>query len=246
LRPKEIKERYEFLLSLLSAFIPQSKLWRILDGILFTSYLPKELILPGRWVDMEINAEELSPDALYRTVLSTVVPRPIGWISSKSPEGVDNLAPYSFFNAVSHSPPVLMFSADQNDGEMKDTPRNVLESGEFVWNLVTEDVAEAMDATSTTLSADQSEFEFAGLERASSAVVAPPRVAEADVAFECKLYDSMDVYENTVIFGEVQYAHVNDDLLVEGKVEARKVDAVGRLGGPYFSAVDIMDIERSH
>lgn len=185
-------------------------------------------------------------DDVYRLLTSVVVPRPVGWISSRSPAGVDNLAPYSYFNAVSSSPPVVLFSAAGTGDDRKDTPENAVETGEFVWNLVTEPLAAAMDETSAPLPPGESEFDAAGVERAPADAVAPPRVAGAAAAFECRLYDSLEVYDNTVVLGDVVRVHVDGALLSDGAVDAAAVDAVGRMGGPYYTGVDLLDRERGH
>ena len=184
------------------------------------------------------------PDAMYRTLTSLVVPRPIGWISTLDGAGRRNLAPYSYFNAVSSRPPVVMFSGGVRDGEPKDTPRNALETGEFVANLVTEDVIEAMDRTSASVEGD--EFGFADLTPEAATTVEPDRVAEAHAHLECTVRDSLTIGTNTVVFGDVQHVHVADDLLTDGAVDTRKVTAVGRLGGSYYSRVDVMDFERTY
>jgi flavin reductase (DIM6/NTAB) family NADH-FMN oxidoreductase RutF len=172
--------------------------------------------------------------SLYRTLTGLVVPRPIGWISSRSEDGVDNLAPYSFFNAVSVDPPILMFApADRPDG-LTDTATNVRATGEFVVNLVTHEFAEAMNRTSALLPPDESEFRHADLDRAESSRVDPPRVAGTAAAFECELYDTVDVGSNTLVLGEVVMIHVRDDVTTEGKVDTTKLDIVGRLSGGYY------------
>jgi flavin reductase (DIM6/NTAB) family NADH-FMN oxidoreductase RutF len=195
---------------------------------------------------MELDLRGDVPDGTYRTVTSAVVPRPIGWISTRTSEGVDNLAPYSYFNAVSSRPPVVMFSAGRHDGQRKDSPTNAIQSGEFVHNLVTEDVHEAMDETSASLPPEESEFDAAGIERAPSVAVDAPRVADAILSFECELYDSMAVYDNTVVLGEVVYVHADESILTDGKLDSRKIDAVGRLGGPYYTSLDITDFRRQY
>jgi flavin reductase (DIM6/NTAB) family NADH-FMN oxidoreductase RutF len=185
---------------------------------------------------------EIDPDdldgSLYRTLAGAVVPRPIAWVSSRSPDGVDNLAPYSFFNVVSVSPPVLMFApVDAPDG-LKDTPRNAKAAGEFVVNVVTEDTVEAMNESAATLPADESEFDRAAVTRADSVTVDVPRVDEAAVAFECSLYDFVDIGGSSMVLGEVEYVHVDDDATTDGKVDVTKLDAVGRLSGSYYATTD--------
>lgn len=182
---------------------------------------------------------KIDPDAfdrsLYRTMTGAVVPRPIGWISTTSEDGVDNLAPYSFFNVVTADPPILMFAPASGTGALKDSARNVIDTGEFVHNVVTRDLATAMNATSATLPPDESEFDHADVERAQSEKVTPPRVAAADLAFECELYDAIDIGISTLILGEVVMVHVDDAVTTEGKVDVEKVDAVGRLAGNWYA-----------
>lgn len=195
---------------------------------------------------MEIAPDECSWKELYRLVTSTVVPRPIGWISTCDEDGTDNLAPYSSFNYVSHKPAILMFTAGlKGDDELKDTPRNAIDTGEFVYNLVTRPVAEQMNQTGDSLPSGQSEFDAANVERAESATVAPPRVAAADVSFECELYDTYQFdHGRVMVMGEVTHVHLNDSVLTDGQIDARNVDAVGRLGGPLYTGIDVMDLRR--
>lgn len=192
---------------------------------------------------MEVDAGELG-DGLYRTMTSLVVPRPIGWISTVDGAGRDNLAPFSYFNGVSAMPPVVMVSVGDRDGRPKDTARFALETGEFVANLVTEAVIEPMDATSADT--DGSEFDVAGIERATARTVAPPRVASARASLECDVVESIRIGTHTVIFGEVLHLYVDDSLLTDGKVDTRKVDAVGRLGGPYYTGVEPLEFTRQY
>jgi flavin reductase (DIM6/NTAB) family NADH-FMN oxidoreductase RutF len=178
--------------------------------------------------------------SMYRTMTGAVVPRPIGWISTTSEDGVDNLAPYSFFNVVSVSPPVVMFApVDGGDPDgLKDTARNVLDTEEFVVNVVTDDLAETMNATSATLGPEESEFDHAGLERAPSEKITPPRVADAAITFECELYEYHDIGISKLILGEIVLAHVDEEVTTDGKLDVEKVDAVGRLAGNWYAHTD--------
>lgn len=167
-----------------------------------------------------------------------VTPRPIGWISSVDRDGNANLAPYSFFNAVSYSPPQVMFAASgyHADGGLKDSVRNIQETGEFVINMVTWDLREAMNTTSVSAPRDTDEFDVAGLEKEPSELVAPPRVKASPAHLECRYSQTVELPRaseeaaNLVVFGEVVGIHIRDDILVDGLVDMTKADVVGRLG----------------
>jgi flavin reductase (DIM6/NTAB) family NADH-FMN oxidoreductase RutF len=169
-----------------------------------------------------------------------VGPRPIGWISTCNAAGQPNLAPYSFFNAFNYVPPIVGFSSIGP----KDTVRNVQETGEFVWNLTTRALAEAMNQTCAALPPDVNEYEFAHLESAPSQRVKPPRVAASPVAFECKLTQVVQLQTHQgvqvpswLVLGEVVMVHINKNLLVDGVYDTANADHVLRGGGPgdYFS-----------
>ncbi|MFB6142189.1 MAG: flavin reductase family protein [Halorientalis sp.] len=194
---------------------------------------------------MEFTLADGDPESFHRLVSSIVVPRPIGWMSSQDEAGRVNLAPFSYFTVASTAPPVLVFSCEErDDGSRKDTPSNVIDTGEFVYNLVTEDVIEQVDRSSAPLAPDENEFEVTDLTEAPSATVSPPRVAEAAAHFECELEETLDVYGNTVVLGRVRHAHVDESLLDDGNVDARAVDAVGRMGGPYYTGVRLLSVRR--
>lgn len=193
--------------------------------------------------EMKLNPTE-QPESVYRTLSSLVVPRPIGWISTIDSEGEDNLAPFSYFNAVGNDPPTVLFSAGDRNGQLKDSPRNALDTGEFVANLVTDGLVEAMDTTSEAT--DESEFDMADLERVPAETVAPPRVADALASLECTVSESIRIGGNTVIFGEVQLFHIHDSLLTDDTVDAQKINAVGRFGGPFYTRTDLMDYTRQY
>lgn len=161
-------------------------------------------------------------------------PRPIGWISSKGRDGSINLAPYSFFNAFSHSPPIIGFSSSTP----KDTVRNAIESGEFVWNLATRATAEQMNETSAALPYGEDEFLRAGLTKLPSRLVAAPRVAESPVHFECKVTDVLRMRDAegrettaTMVFGQVVAAHIDRRLIVDGVFDTFHAGVILRAGG---------------
>ena len=171
---------------------------------------------------------------------SIVGPRPIGWISTCNAEGRTNLAPYSFFNAFNYVPPIVGFASVG----AKDTLRNAQATGEFVWNLVTRPLAEAMNQTSAATAPEVDEFALAGLASAPSRLVHPPRVADSPVAFECRVTqvvqlqgaDRMPV-ETWMVFGEVVAVHIDRRLIVDGIYDTALAEPVVRGGGPadYFT-----------
>lgn len=169
-----------------------------------------------------------------------IAPRPIGWISSQSKTGELNLAPYSFFNALNYTPPIIGFSSVG----AKDSLRNIQETGEFCWNLVSKQLVDAMNQTSKPLPPQESEFETAGLQTVESNVVSVPRVKESLVSMECKLTDIVQL-KNTqggqvnswFIMGEVVGVHIDNSLIEGGVYQTLKGEPVMRGGGPgdYYS-----------
>lgn len=152
-------------------------------------------------------------------------------MSSLSPEGVPNVAPHSYFNVISSNPWILHFTSTGD----KDTLRNVRATGEFVVNVVTRELVSEMNFTSADFPPGESEFEWARLEPAASVRVAPPRVARARVAFECKLNDVVSKGNGHMVFGDVLLAHVDEELLHEGRVDPHLLRPVGRLGGALYT-----------
>lgn len=168
-----------------------------------------------------------------------VGPRPIGWIASRDGAGVLNLAPYSFFNAFNYTPPLIGFSSTSR----KDTLANIEATGEFVWNLATRELAEAMNASSAMVAPEVDEFALAGLATAPSRVVSVPRVATSPVAFECKLSQIIRLQgadgsptEAWLTLGEVVGVHIAEHLLVGGVYDTAAARPILRGGGPadYF------------
>ncbi len=192
---------------------------------------------------------EIDPNAdgrsMYRTLTGLIVPRPIGWISTTSADGTDNLAPYSFFNGVSIDPPVVMFAPLPRPHGHTDTAANVRETEEFVVNVVTHEFAEAMNETSATVPESESEFDAAELNREPSRAVAPPRVSGIAAALECELYELVPVGDGAAVLGEVVHVHVRDDVTTDGNVDTEKLDVVGRLaGGGYDRVTDRFEMAR--
>jgi flavin reductase (DIM6/NTAB) family NADH-FMN oxidoreductase RutF len=186
----------------------------------------------------------LDPDALdaaqtYKILIGAVVPRPIGWISTLSKEGIANLAPFSFFTVACRKPPVLSISIQhKSDGfTLKDTYVNIRDTGEFTANLVTFPLAEGMHRTAFEHAPEIDEFEAAGIEKAPSVVVRPPRVARAPVAMECKLEREFTVgdFDDHVIWGRVVRFHLSDDIFnaSNSHVDTAALAPVGRLAAEY-------------
>ena len=182
----------------------------------------------------------------YKLLTNLVVPRPIAWVTSQNPGGVVNLAPFSFFNAVGANPPYLIISIGLNDaGETKDTAKNILASGEFVVNLVTEELFDAMNISAADFPAGVSELEAANLHAAPSVKIKPPRVAESQASLECKLHSSQLLGKNTLIIGEVVMFHVADHL-IGPRLHINNFAPIGRLGAPsvYCRTTDRFDAAR--
>ncbi|WP_411965461.1 flavin reductase family protein [Haloferax sp. YSMS24] len=194
---------------------------------------------------MDIDPES-AVDEMYRLLTSLIIPRPIGWVSTRSVDGVDNLAPFSFYMGVIEAePPVVMFSAEHRaDGTLKDSAKNAVETEAFGLNLVTADLVEQMDRTSESVEPGTDEFDVAGLDRREATTVDVPLVAAAKATMECSLHDTMDIGDHTVVFGRIERIHVADELLTDGKIDVTKIDAVGRLTGSYYATLDPFQVDR--
>ncbi|MBI2871679.1 MAG: flavin reductase family protein [Chloroflexi bacterium] len=182
-----------------------------------------------------------------------VVPRPIALVSTTSTGGANNLAPFSFFNVVSYTPPTLMLAISRFSGEKRERPKdtlwNIEQTGEFVVNVVVDEIAEAMVMTAGDYPANVDEFKVAGLTPVPSERVRPPRVAESPVNMECRLSQLVPVGkgkgETMVVLGEVLLLHVRDDLIQGERVDPHRLKAVGRLvGNLYCRTHDIFEAVR--
>jgi flavin reductase (DIM6/NTAB) family NADH-FMN oxidoreductase RutF len=196
---------------------------------------------------MIVTPANIPHSELYGILLNAVAPRPIAWVSTMSTSGQLNLAPFSFFNVVCVDPPLLGFSPGmrrpkQNDaahGEAKDTLRNIRETREFVVNVVTYELAEAMNITSGEYDASVNEFELAKVMPEPSKVVRPPRVAESPVSFECRLHQILDFSPaptgGSLVIGEIVAIHINDAHIKDRKLDRNSLDMIGRMGGIQYS-----------
>ncbi len=201
---------------------------------------------------MEINPTTLPHQSIYKILTGSVLPRPIGWISSIDSDGRPNLAPFSFFNAVCSNPPTVLFcsSIRGSDGKTKDTLNNVRATGEFVVNIVTEELLQAMNASSIEAPSDFDEFDYAGLTLALSVVVRPPRVAESPIHFECKVREIIEIGNEpgggSIVIGAIVHIHADDEVMIgEDKINLTALKPIGRLmGSGYCRVTDLIEIER--
>jgi flavin reductase (DIM6/NTAB) family NADH-FMN oxidoreductase RutF len=170
-----------------------------------------------------------------------IAPRPIGWVTTMSASGDVNLAPYSYFNAFSSTPPIIGFSSEGR----KDSVSFAEETGEFVWNMATYDLRHAMNATSAALSRGTSEFEHAGLASVSSVLVRPPRVAASPCAMECKVLQIQQLkdlmgrkLDSYLVLGEVIGVHIDDRFIEAGRVDITRMRPIARCGYADYAVVD--------
>jgi flavin reductase (DIM6/NTAB) family NADH-FMN oxidoreductase RutF len=196
---------------------------------------------------MIISPSDILHKDLYSILLNSVAPRPIAWVSTQSVSGKLNLAPFSFFNAVCIDPPLLAFApglrppkqAGAVYGEAKDTLRNVRDTKEFVVNIVTYELREAMNLTSGEYDESVDEFELAKLTPQPSKIVRPPRVGESPVSFECKLHQILDFSpaptSSSLVIGEIVSIHINDAYMKDGKLDRDSLDLIGRMGGLQYA-----------
>ncbi|MNJ95070.1 Flavoredoxin [compost metagenome] len=200
---------------------------------------------------MEIDPQETSQKNIYKILTGAVIPRPIGWVSSISEDGVPNLAPFSFFNAVGEDPPHVMFSTVRTGDKNKDTLNNVLATKQFVVNMATEDLVEAMNATSIELPPEGNEFDYAGLTPIPSVKVKPFRVKECAITFECELvhHYSLEDHKNggaTIMVGRIVMFHVDESVLLDDyKINMDTYRPIARLAGSNYSKLgEIFSIKR--
>jgi flavin reductase (DIM6/NTAB) family NADH-FMN oxidoreductase RutF len=193
-----------------------------------------------------VQPQDLSPREFYHLLISTVAPRPIGWVSTISSQGISNLAPFSFFNALCAHPPLLGFCPGLRSGKVrkvlgdatKDTLRNVRDTGEFVVNVVTFSLAEQMNLTAGDYEASVNEFALARLTMGSSRHVRPPHVVESPVNFECKVVQILDFGSeatgSSLVIGKILSVRVAEELWRDGHLDENALDLIGRMGGTQY------------
>ncbi len=200
---------------------------------------------------MDLNPAEHTPADLYRVMTGIIVPRPIAFVSTVDPTGRNNLAPFSFFTAVSANPPVICFSpmVRGRDGTQKDTLRNIEATGEFVVNIVSEHLAVQMNACSAEVPPEVDEFSLSGLTPLASDRVRPRRVREALASMECRLHQVVHVSRlplgGSLVLGELLLLHVDDSVIDGYSVDPDRLRAIGRMGGStYARTTDRFQMER--
>ena len=193
---------------------------------------------------MQIDPSQQTVKENYKLMIGTIVPRPIAFVSSQSKSGIRNLAPFSYFTAVSAKPPAICFSAARKglDGTKKDTLSNIEETGEFVVNVVTEDIAGPMNDSAGDFPPDVDEFAHTGLTPVASRIVSAPRVKESPVNMECKLIQVIHIGPEaagggSLIIGEIVLFHIADYLYSDGKINMEMLKPVGRLAGLEYTTL---------
>ena len=194
---------------------------------------------------MRVEPEALSPAAMYRFMIGVIVPRPIAFVSTVNARGRFNVAPFSYFNAITNRPPLIGISIGTRDGALKDTLRNIRTTRDFVVNVVDEALLARAVQASGDWPADVSEFELTGLTAAPSDRVRAPRVAESPVSLECRLEREIALGEATFVVGGIACAQVAERVLTDGRVDITKLRPAGRLGGEGYSIVrDVVQLAR--
>jgi flavin reductase (DIM6/NTAB) family NADH-FMN oxidoreductase RutF len=203
-------------------------------------------------IDMKFDPQKQTVKENYKLLIGSILPRPIAFVSTRSKSGQLNLAPFSFFTGISSMPPTICFASARKgeEGIKKDTLSNIEETGEFVVNVVTEDIASQMNETATEFPPDIDEFKLSGLTPAECDVVSVPRVKESPINLECKLYKVLHIGAqaaggSALIIGEIILFHIADDLLQNGRINTELLRPVGRLAGQEYTKLGkIFTLER--
>ncbi|MGI6856185.1 flavin reductase family protein [Mesorhizobium sp. 1B3] len=198
---------------------------------------------------MDLISEELTTEQIYRLMTGLIVPRPIAWVTTLSPAGKVNLAPFSAFTFLSTQPPMIGISIAQRQGGPKDTARNIDANGEFVVNIPTEDLAGFVHGSSRELPGDISETELLGIGVAPSRAVSVPRLAIVPAAMECRLERTIEFGDlrALLVVGRILRFHVRDDLLGDGKIPTDRLRPLARIAGPRYAKIgEILEMMPLH
>ena len=191
---------------------------------------------------LEVGPDDWPERQFYQMMTALVIPRPIGWFSTLSQDGVRNLAPYSYFNLMGSDPFYLAFGSHNE----KDTLKNLRKVPEFVANIVTMDLLERMNFSSTNFPRDEDEFSWAGLTPVPSVMVKPPRVGEAKAHLECRVMQIVDDGNTHIVLARIVHAHIDPSVWKEGRIDPRLLDPVCRLGGSSYARLgDLYSAQRT-
>ncbi|TYS63646.1 flavin reductase family protein [Sutcliffiella horikoshii] len=201
---------------------------------------------------MDIQPSNLAWKDAYKLMVGSILPRPIALVSSINKEGVANIAPFSFFTAISAEPMLVCFSPMRRgtDGSKKDTLLNIESTKEFVINIVSEEIVEQMNNTATEYPSEVDEFVESGFTKEPSSIVAPPRVKESLVQMECSLHEVLHFGDvpgsGSLVIGKVESFHISDDLYFDGKIDTKKLNPVGRMAGSMYTRAisDMFELQR--
>jgi flavin reductase (DIM6/NTAB) family NADH-FMN oxidoreductase RutF len=197
---------------------------------------------------MKIRSKELTKSAAYKLLTGVVVPRPIAWVSTMSKQGRSNLAPFSCFTFVSTDPPMIAFNCGLRDGRRKDTAVNILETSEFVVNIVDDSLLDPMHRSAADYPDDVDEIELLELPSVSSDLIAPRRIASSPISMECVLDQAVKFGRagSEFFVGEIQMFHVRDGLFKDGKIDSEYLRPLARLAGPVYGKLgEIVRVQRS-
>jgi len=191
---------------------------------------------------MQIDPKKQTFKDNYKLMIGSILPRPVAFVSTVSPAGIHNLAPFSFFTGITSDPPTICFSPTRRgtDGMPKDTLLNIKANGEFVINIVTEDIAAQMNDCATEFPPEIDEFEMTGLTPSPASVVAPPLIKESPISFECKKMQIIEIGKaraggGFLVIGEIVMFHVADHLLSHGRIDTGQLKPIGRLAGAEYT-----------
>lgn len=201
---------------------------------------------------MEFNPDTLQASAIYKLLTGTIIPRPIGWISTIDKNGINNLAPFSYFNMIGDDPPHVMFSTRRDNNTNKDTLNNVLTNKQFVVNMVTENLVEQMNATAQVVPAEVDEFELVGLTPIASTKIKPNLVKESPIQFECEMVHHYFLENHKqggacIVIGKIVMMHIDESVLLDNyKVNMETYKPVARLAGSNYSKIgEVFSIKRT-
>lgn len=192
---------------------------------------------------MYIDPIELDENSTYKLLVGCVTPRPIAWVSTKCEDGINNLAPFSFFNVASRFPPTLAISISHPNvegKELKDTLKNIKSSGELVVNVVDEDLVKKMNITASEVPFEIDEFKIAELTFVDSQKISAPRVKESKISMECICKEIIPIGVDTLVIAEVVNFVINDEIINDGKISMEKLKPIGRMAGPVYCTTDNM------